>query len=135
MMYLDRAKEEYEEMLQSVKRPVYHEPCSSQDIEEIKQVLNLPLPGAYEEFLRWVGRRWDVADFPGGFYSTHEWIARTVAIEIMEENGATEQLPEDAIVFVICVLTQRLVLVTPSLRHKKVHSLHAPWLRRHETYW
>lgn len=100
-MYLDRAKKHYEKMLQLTKWTLYHKPCSSEDIEEIKEVLNLQLPDSYEEFLRWVGKGWGLIETPGGFYSTREWKLRDTAIEIMEENGATEPLPEDAIVFVI----------------------------------
>ena len=101
-MYLEKAKNEFYELLNLVRRPLYYESCSLEDVQEVREILKLPIPEVYEEFLLWIGNGSDFSDpFSIGHCSKRNTNLQKVALEIMNDNGTSEILPEDAIVFVI----------------------------------
>jgi len=101
-VYLEKAKIEFDKLLSLAKHPFYYEACTSKDIQELKEILKLPLPKAYEEFLLWIGRGSDCTDpFGIGHYSRKETNLQEEALANMDDNGTSEVLPKDAIVFAI----------------------------------
>jgi len=96
-VYLDGVKARFEQL--HLVRSEKIIPCTEREIQMLEQQLGLPLPGAYKEFLLWMGH--GAGGFLRGsdcFYDhlprLHAW-----AMELLWENGYAEPLPGDAFVF------------------------------------
>jgi hypothetical protein len=98
-MYLNKAIERFPDFCQQAQKSYELKPSSEAQIKAYEAEIQLPLPKAYKEFLLWLG------ESAGGFMG--EYVLRGVylrrnredAIEMMVEDGCTELLPDDAIVF------------------------------------
>jgi len=95
--YLDEVKARFEQL--HLVRSEKIIPCTEHEIQILEQQLGLPLPGAYKEFLLWMGHG------AGGFlrgsdcFYEHLLRLRAGAMELLWENGYPEPLPGDALVF------------------------------------
>jgi hypothetical protein len=98
-MYLNKAIERFPDFCHGIQKSYELKPSSKHQIEAYEAEIQLPLPKAYKEFLLWLG------ESAGGFMSEYVLIGdclrrnREEAPEMMAENGCTELLPDDAIVF------------------------------------
>lgn len=96
-MYLDKVKTHFKQLdLVSSGELI---PCSPEEIRALEEQLGLSLPGAYKEFLLWMGH--NAGSFLRGsdcFYQDLRHL-REWAIELLEENDFSETLPNDAFVF------------------------------------
>ncbi len=96
-MYLDEVKARFEQL--HLVRSEKIIPYTEDEIRMLEQQLGLPLPGAYKEFLLWIGHG------AGGFlrgsdcFYDHLPRLRAWAMRLLWENGYAEPLPEDAFVF------------------------------------
>ena len=96
-MFLDEVKARFEQL--HLVRSEKIIPCTEDEIRMLEQQTGLPLPGAYKEFLLWMGHG------AGGFlrgsdcFYEHLLRLRAGAMELLWENGYTEPLPGDAFVF------------------------------------
>ena len=99
-MHLDKAKQRYQELYQMRENRFSVRSCSEEGINELENRLGLKLPAAYKEFLLWTGGGGEL--FGGHQFSvSHVQFNREDAIEILEDNHASESLLKDAIVFFI----------------------------------
>lgn len=97
MAFLDEAKRIASDL--GVITAADARPCSEQEIEVLEQRVGRRLPGAYREFLMWVGHA--AGDFWAGshaFYADLPNIQRWAA-ELLRENSFPEPLADDALVF------------------------------------
>lgn len=99
-MYLDRAKERFQELNQLLKIPMSVHPCTVEQVRKLEENIKLKLPKAYQEFLLWMGNG-------GGFFASDSFswekvgnVNRDLAIELLNENNYLGSLPDDAIVFI-----------------------------------
>ncbi|MCY6490243.1 SMI1/KNR4 family protein [Leptolyngbya sp. GGD] len=99
-MYLRESKAKFRQLHKLIDKPLWFQPCTIAEIDELKNFLNLPIPKAYEELLLWIGHGCEVLDSHGGHFSSNDGAnLQELGLEIMQENGASETLPTDAIVF------------------------------------
>lgn len=99
-MYLEKSKAKFHQLLEKMTEPPFFQPCSALEIDELRCLLQLTLPKAYEEFLLWVGNGCEVFEDHGGLYSSEQGSnLQELALEIIESNGVAESLPDDSIVF------------------------------------
>jgi hypothetical protein len=104
-MYFEQSKTHFPQFCQIVmsyripSEPYVPVPCRDDEIEAMEAVIGIPFPAAYKEFLRWMGHS------AGSFMDSHIFDLDTLhrnrgdALELMEDNGCSETLPDDAIVF------------------------------------
>jgi hypothetical protein len=96
-MYLDHIKARVNQSKLPQLQKTF--PCSEQEVKKLEQQFGKPLPGAYREFLLWMGR--------GGtllLRGTDCWYSNLLdlqswARELLEENAFPQPLPTDAFVF------------------------------------
>lgn len=98
-MHLDKAKARVEEL--KLLEPGEISPCTEAEVKALEKQLNVRLPGAYREFLLWMGK-------DGGklFRGTDCWYEllpklQSWARELLAENGLSDLLPTDAFVFLM----------------------------------
>ena|SRR6266436_6798109 len=96
-MYLDAVKAWFEAV--DVEDSQQVKPCTEEEVRSLEKDLGLPLPAVYKEFLLWMGHRAGKllrgsACFYESILAIQQW-----AVELLEENGNPEVLPEDALVF------------------------------------
>lgn len=98
-MYLEKLKEHIKKLSRLRNVSDWHEPCSSEEIRQLERELNLLLPESLAEFWLWMGH--------GSWYFDQDNCRindvtrnRKCALEIMQAGNSTDQLPEDAIVFI-----------------------------------
>jgi hypothetical protein len=96
-MYLDEVKKRCEELQIVHAEKIL--PCTEDEIRMLEQQIGLPLPGAYKEFLLWMGH--GAGGFLRGSDCFYERLPplRAWALELLWENGYAEPLPGDAFVF------------------------------------
>jgi hypothetical protein len=96
-MYLDGVKARFKELHLVRRKKII--PCTEREIRIMEQHIGLPLPGAYKEFLLWMGH--GAGGFMRGSDCFYEHLPRlrAWAMELLWENGYAEPLPEDAFVF------------------------------------
>ncbi len=99
MRYLSQAKTRLEE-LQTI-HPENAMPCSEDEVLALERRIGRALPGAYKEFLLWMGHG-STGVFRGTdcFYYDLP-VIRTGASELLQEDGFPEPLPADAFVFLM----------------------------------
>ncbi len=98
-MYLDRSKERFQQLLERAEKPLWFQPCTPSEIDELTKFLTLPLSKAYEELLLWVGHGCEVFESYRGHFSSSDGInLQDLALEMMQESEFSDTLPEDAIV-------------------------------------
>ncbi len=96
-MYLDEVKKRWEEL--HIVRAEKILPCTEDEVGTLEQQIGISLPGAYKEFLLWMGHR------AGGFLRGSDCFydslppLRAWAMRLLWENDYAEPLPEDAFVF------------------------------------
>jgi hypothetical protein len=96
-VYLDEVKARFEQLHLVRNEKII--PCTEDEIWVLEQQLGLPLPGAYKEFLLWMGH--GAGGFLRGsdcFYDSLPRL-RAGAMRLLWENGYVEPLPEDTFVF------------------------------------
>jgi hypothetical protein len=105
-MYLDRAKQRFQDFNQVRGRAEQGSPCTSEQVQLLEDCLGLALPGAYREFLLWSGNGGGCFDKQPHHHDNRFRFAdvfdgsnKIAAIEILKRNGYAEELPDDAIVF------------------------------------
>ncbi len=99
-MHLEKSKKKFHQLLEVVEKPLWFQPCTLEEVDELRGFLQLSLPEAYEEFLLWVGHGCEILDSHGGHFSSSNGVnLQELAFGIMEDNEALETLPDDAIVF------------------------------------
>ena len=98
-MYLDKAKARFAELKPLERAGVTA--CTEQEVAALEQQLNVRLPGAYREFLLWMGK--DGGDLLRGTDCSYEIIPKLEpwAVELLAENGLSHLLPGDAFVFLM----------------------------------
>ncbi len=98
-MYLDRAKKEYQKMLQTLNWADEAKPCTVDEVKALEQQLKLSLPLAYQEFLLWMGH--GSGEFMRGedFQFGQLQSIREAALELMQLNNFSEPLRDDAVIF------------------------------------
>jgi len=96
-VYLDEVKARFEQLHLVCREKII--PCTEDEIRILEQWLGLPLPGAYKEFLLWMGH--GAGGFMRGSDCFYEHLPRlrAGAMELLKENGYAEPLPGDAFVF------------------------------------
>jgi SMI1 / KNR4 family (SUKH-1) len=96
-VYLDEVKARFEQLRLVRSEKII--PCTEREIQMLEQQLGLPLPGAYKEFLLWMGH--GAGGFMRGSDCFYEHLPhlRAWTIELLWENGYVEPLPGDAFVF------------------------------------
>ncbi len=98
-MYLDKVKARLSEL--RIVHPDKIVPCTEEEVGILEGKIGRSLPAAYREFLLWMGRG------TGGLFSGSECLywdllsLQKSAIELMQEDGFMEPLPEDAFVFLM----------------------------------
>ncbi len=96
-MYLDAVKAWFEAV--DVEDSRQAKPCTEEEVRSLEKDLGLPLPAVYKEFLLWMGHRaGKLLRGEDCFYESIRAIQQG-AVELLEENGNPEVLPEDALVF------------------------------------
>src|SRR6266851_6487960 len=96
-MYLDQVKARLEDLhIVSTDEIV---PCTEDEVHTLERQLGFSLPGAYKEFLLWMGHGAGILLRGSDCFYQHLPPLRTWAEELLEENNFPEPLPEDAFVF------------------------------------
>lgn len=103
-MYMEsvwkRAKEKGWDKILGFDYPGQALSCSEEEIKELEKEVNLKLPLAYKEFLRWAGNGLGSFETGSDFYYEQDLVhLQTVAKDLLEENKVSEKLPNDAFVF------------------------------------
>lgn len=96
-MYLDAVKAWFEAV--DVEDSKQVKPCTEEEVRLLEKEVGFALPAAYKEFLLWMGHR--AGKLLRGEDCFYEYILANQkgAVELLEENGNPEVLPEDALVF------------------------------------
>ncbi len=96
-MYLDAVKAWFEAV--DVEDSQQVKPCTEEEVRLLEKEVGFSLPAAYQEFLLWMGHR--AGKLLRGEDCFYEYILgnQKGAVELLEENGNPEVLPEDALVF------------------------------------
>ena len=96
-MYLENAKQQF------VRLDICHhteiEPCTTEEINILEKQLKISFPGAYREFLLWMGH--GAGRFLRGaeFFYGRLFVLLDWANEVLEENHFPGNLPQNAFVF------------------------------------
>ncbi|MDQ2715867.1 MAG: SMI1/KNR4 family protein [Chloroflexota bacterium] len=98
-MYLDEVKARFSR--RGVLRREKVVPCTEEEVRSLEDTLGFSLPATYREFLLWMGHARGAGNFLRGSDCFYEWLPliQGWAVELLEENGNPEVLPEDAFVF------------------------------------
>ncbi len=96
-MYLKQVKARFRSLERIRHQDV--KPCTEEEVHELEKALGFSVPAAYKEFLLWMG--YGARTFMRGSDWSYWFILRIQqgAVELLEENGNPEVLPEDALVF------------------------------------
>lgn len=103
-MYLDKAKEAFQQLLEiqsKGRKSLAVRPCTPTEVEVLEIFLGISLPAAYREFLLWTGNG------GGIFYEFQfQWnyvrdSNRNAAMRIIEYNSCCNELPDDAVIFLV----------------------------------
>lgn len=100
-MYLDRAKEQFRQLLQIRGGRGDVKACPLQDVENFEKDLGVTLPKAYKEFLLWMGEGGGVfADFEFelNYVRNSNWNS---ANRIIRHYGCHNNLPDDAVIILV----------------------------------
>jgi hypothetical protein len=97
-MYLDKAKQKFSDFCQITHSHYSLEGCSESDIKKWEETLKCKFPISYIEFLKWIGK--DSGKFMDFYFFRLSNLDQNKieALELMQEDGYEERLPEDAIV-------------------------------------
>lgn len=98
-MYLRKSKVNFKKYVGIlINKP---KPCSPEEIEFLEEKLNCALPGAYKEFLQWMGH--GAGMFLAGTDIFYEYILKIQAWakESLVETNFPKPLPDDAVVFMM----------------------------------
>jgi len=74
-------------------------PCTKAEIELLESQLQINLPGAYKQFLAWVGKGTGSFLVGSNCFYEHLPSLKRDAEELLEENDFATALPDDAFVF------------------------------------
>ena len=98
-LYLDKAKARLEELKLLAHDEV--SPCTEEEVAALEKQLNIHLPGAYREFLLWMGR--DGGNLLVGTDYSYEILPKlkSWAMELLSEKNLSHLLPDDAFVFLM----------------------------------
>jgi hypothetical protein len=98
-MYLDKAKQKFSDFCRETHSYYPLEGCTEIDIKKWEEALKCRFPDSYKEFLEWMGK--DSGGFMDFYFFRLSRLSQNEAdaLELMQEDGYEENLPEDAIVF------------------------------------
>jgi hypothetical protein len=74
-------------------------PCTEEEVCTLEKQLGLSLPGAYREFLLWMGHDSNTFLVGSTWAYNRLWDLQKTAQELLEENGFPQSLPRQAFVF------------------------------------